>query len=119
MKWYLTKLVYQIICGTGAHTPQFDEQLRLIRAGSELEALDKAVAIGRNEEDSFCNTKNEWVRWKFINVSELLRFNQLIDGAELYSRIQEIDDASNYLHAVHQKAAALRERTNNEQFQLI
>ena len=31
MKWYLAKIVYRIICGEGNHTPQFDEQLRLIK----------------------------------------------------------------------------------------
>ena len=119
MKWFLTKLVYQIICGTGEHTAQFDEQLRLVAAGSEQEAFDKALQMGRNEEDSFCNTKNELVRWKFINVAELFRFTEMIDGAELYSRIQEMDDAPAYTHAVHLKAAAIRERSSQPLFQLI
>jgi hypothetical protein len=119
MNWYLTKLVYQIICGTGAHTAQFDEQLRLISAGNEEEAFAKAVQIGHCEEESFSNSKNEMVQWKFINVSELYRLSQLVDGAELYSRIQEIDDASTYTHAVHQKAASIREKTTYQLLQLI
>jgi hypothetical protein len=32
MKWYLAKFVYQVISGNGNHSPQFDEQMRLIRA---------------------------------------------------------------------------------------
>ena len=39
MKWYLAKLIYRIICGDGTHTPQFDEQLRLIHAEDDLYAL--------------------------------------------------------------------------------
>lgn len=119
MNWYLTKLVYQIICGAGHHTPQFDEQLRLICAGTEEEAFDKAVQMGRYEEESFSNMKNEMVQWKFINVSELYRLCQLIDGAELYSRIQEIDDAASYIHAVHQKAAAIRGKETLQLLQLF
>ena len=47
MNWYLTKLVFRIICGEGHHTPQFDEQLRLVSATDECEAFEKAMAIGR------------------------------------------------------------------------
>jgi hypothetical protein len=28
MRWFVAKIVYQIICGNGNHMPQFDEQLR-------------------------------------------------------------------------------------------
>lgn len=55
MNWYLTKLVYRIICGQGNHTPQFDEQLRLIEAGHSEEAYEKAVALGEREQDQFFN----------------------------------------------------------------
>ena len=55
MKWYLAKLVYRIICGEGAHTPQFDEQLRLIYAEDDLHAFQKARTTGHLEEDNFLN----------------------------------------------------------------
>ena len=119
MNWYLTKIVYQIICGHGAHTPQFDEQLRLICAGNEEEAFNKAVQIGHSEEEVFRNAENDLVQWKFINIAELYRLSQLIDGAELYSRIQETDDAASYTHAVHQKAAAIREKMIPQLLHLI
>lgn len=109
MKWYLAKLIYQIICGDGEHTPQFDEQLRLITAGDGEQALDKAVAIGQGEAETFYNRKAQLVQWQFVNVSELHPLNELIDGAELYSRISEADDADAYLTFVHGKAAAIRE----------
>ncbi len=59
MKWYLAKMVYRIICGDGRHTPQFDEQLRLIVASNGSEAFDKAVTMGMKEQESFLNQKNE------------------------------------------------------------
>ena len=46
MEWYLAKLVYRIICGTGNHIAQFDEQLRLVQGEDELHAFNKAQLIG-------------------------------------------------------------------------
>ena len=104
MNWYLSKIVFQIICGDGGHTPQFDEQLRLVSATSKEEAFQKAQELGNREEDTFYNAKDQLVRWHFINVSELYLLSELIDGAELYSRIEERDSAEAYIHTVNQKA---------------
>src|ERR1051326_2143892 len=53
MNWYLAKIVYRIVCGDGNHTPQFDEQLRLIQASDELHAFQKARRLGEREQDHF------------------------------------------------------------------
>jgi hypothetical protein len=104
MNWYLAKIVYRIICGNGKHTGQFDEQLRLIKANDKKEAFYKAKSIGKAEEEIFLNDKQELVQWKFINVSSLYKLGDLIDGAELYSRIEEKDDADEYIHTINKKA---------------
>src|SRR5215207_499249 len=70
MKWYLAKVVYRIICGDGHHTAQFDEQLRLLTARHEEEALEKAIAIGMQEEEVFYNDRKQLVQWKFIDITE-------------------------------------------------
>lgn len=111
MKWYLAKLVYQIVCGDGAHTPQFDEQLRLIMAEDELHAFQKARSIGEKEQDNFLNNYNKPVRWKFIDVPELHAMNAMIDGAEMYSRIREEDNADIYIRVTQLKAAHLLENS--------
>ena len=49
MKWFLAKLVFRIHCGNGNHTPQFDEQLRLIYAEDELHAFHKARLLGEGD----------------------------------------------------------------------
>jgi hypothetical protein len=116
MKWYLIKIVYRIICGEGSHKPQFDEQLRLITANNEDEAYMKACVIGKDEEDAFYNQKQQLVRWQFINVSELYHLHELIDGAELYSRINEVDDADTYINFVHRKAESIQHK---EAYQLL
>jgi Domain of unknown function (DUF4288) len=114
MNWYLSKIVFRIICGDGKHTAQFDEQLRLIAAGSKEEAFHKAQTMGTREEEMFFNQKEQLVRWQFINVSELYRLNELMDGAELYSRIEEKDHAENYIHIVHTKAEHIRHGNTHE-----
>jgi hypothetical protein len=110
MKWYLSKFVFQIICGDGNHTPQFDEQLRLIAASDEEEAFEKSVKMGEDGEDHFYNQNQQLVHWKFINVSELHRLTELIDGAELYSRINEVDDAEAYVNFVNQRAQSIHQK---------
>ena len=107
MNWYLAKVVYRILCGEGNHLAQFDEQLRLIQAGNKEEAFLKAQTIGRNEEETFYNSKEQLVKWEFINVSELYQLSELIDGAELYSRIEEKENADAYMYTVNQKAENL------------
>ena len=111
MKWYLAKLVYRIICGEGNHKPQFDEQLRLIHAEDELQAFQKARTTGHREEDTFLNNAQKLVHWKFIDVPELHPLNELTDGAELYSRICEEDDADNYIKITYKRAAHLLENS--------
>lgn len=97
MKWYLAKIIYRIICGEGVHTPQFDEQLRLIHAEDDFHAFQKARRIGEKEEDKFLNDHLKPVHWKFIDITELHPLDELIDGAEIYSKIDEKDDAMKYI----------------------
>ncbi len=107
MNWYLAKLVYRIVCGDGKHLAQFDEQLRLITAGDKEEAFLKAQAMGKKEEETFYNNKEQLVKWEFVNISELYMLSELIDGAELYSRIEEKENAEAYVYTVNQKAEHL------------
>ena len=108
MNWYLTKMVFRIICGDGSHTAQFDEQLRLIAADSKEEAFHKAQSLGGREEEVFFNRQQQLVQWQFISVSELYQLDKLADGAELYSRIEEKEHADIYLQMVYKKAELIR-----------
>src|SRR2546428_5856383 len=119
MNWYLAKIIFQIICGNGNHTPQFDEQLRLILAEDETEALMKAKKLGEVEQDSFFNEQNQLVKWQFIDVAELYRLSNMIDGAEIFSRIEEYENADAYLELVHRRAAQLQQTESRKLLQLI
>src|SRR3954471_17587519 len=105
MIWYLANIVYRIICGDRTHTPQLDEQLRLIIASDELHAFQKARRLGEKEQDNFLNAVNKPVHWKFIDVSELHKLDDLIDGAEMYSRIREEEDAEIFIKITQMRAA--------------
>ena len=114
MKWYLAKMVFRIICGEGKHTPQFDEQLRLVAGNSKEEAFHKAQDMGYKEEDTFYNRKEQLVQWQFINISEVYRLSELIDGAELYSRIEEKDNAEAYIYTINKKAENIVSTETNQ-----
>jgi len=105
MKYFLAKINYQIICGSGEHTAQFDEQLRILYANDAEDALEKAKFIGMKEEDSFMNEKRRIVQWKFIDVSELYELNFDNDGAEVWSRISEQDHAELFIEGIKRKSA--------------
>ena len=107
MTWYLAKLVYQITCGVGNHTPQFDEQLRLIYAEDYLHAFHKARLIGDMEFGTCCSNLSIAVQWKFIDVSELLPLANLIDGAEIYAAVREEEDAEMYIRTTQKRAVQL------------
>jgi len=119
MNWYLSKIIFRIICGDGDHTPQFDEQLRLIIANDEEEAFSKAVRIGEKEQDGFYNHEQKVVQWKFINVAELYKISGLMDGAEVYSRIHETDDPDHYIEFTNKKAAHIQGNGTHKLLELL
>jgi len=114
MNWYLAKIVFQIVCGNGQHMAQFDEQLRLINAGSKQQAFEKAVELGKTEEDLFYNIHQQPVHWTFVNVSELYRMEELLDGAEIFSKIKEVEDGEGYMDLIHNKARLISSNQLNE-----
>jgi hypothetical protein len=119
MNWFLAKIVYRIVCGDGNHAAQFDEQLRLIKAVSKDDAFEKAKLIGKQEEDNFENIHQKPVRWEFINVCELYRISSLVNGAELYSRIEEKPDGDQYIEIINKKAAMLKQSSPHQILQLV
>lgn len=114
MSWFISKIIFQVICGDGEHTPQFDEQLRLIHAANEQEALKKAINIGLEEQNTFNNSKNESVIWSFVDVTELQRVNELKDKTELYSRIVEPENEESYVDLIEIRANRVRSNCDRQ-----
>jgi hypothetical protein len=107
MHWYIVKIVYEIICGDGRHTAQFDEQLRLVEAENLTDALQQGISIGQLEAVDFQNAQQLLVQWKFFAVPEIIPISNMMHGAELYSRIREVDHVQQYKEVLLQRASAL------------
>lgn len=107
MHWYLAKLVFQIVCGNGNHTPQFDEQLRLIYAEDTLHAFHKARLLGEGDCLGDEGENAIAVKWKFIDISELHLLKTYTDGAEIYSLIREEADPNLYIRNIQKTARQL------------
>ena len=110
MNWYLAKLVFRIVCGQGDHTPQFDEQLRLISADDELHAFHKARLLGEGDCIENETESTNRVQWKFIDVAELHLLTDFTDGAEVWSAIREEPDADLYIRNIKKTATQLLQR---------
>lgn len=109
MNWYVAKLVFRITCGNGNHQAQFDEQLRLISASGEKEALIKAQKLISEEKLVMGNKDQSTIRWDFINMTELYQVDELKDGSEIYCNILEVKDAEEFIEMSHQKALLISE----------
>ncbi|MEO7209919.1 MAG: DUF4288 domain-containing protein, partial [Chitinophagaceae bacterium] len=112
--WYLATIIYRILCMGENITPQFDEQVRIIYAEDKLDAFHKARRIGHQEEDSFLNDAEKPVRWQFVDITSLVKMDTNSDGAEIFSRVHEIENAALYLKKINQYAAAILEDSLQE-----
>jgi Domain of unknown function (DUF4288) len=110
MNWYLVKMVFQIICGDGKHTAQFEEQIRLVKADDASAALTKATLLGKQEEQAFFNHAQQTVCWKLIAVTDIYPFSEELDGAEIFSRISEEEQADAFIHTMQMRSTDVTER---------
>jgi hypothetical protein len=118
-KWYVVKLVYRVMSGTGDHTPQFDEQYRIIKARDTDEAFLKARMIGGREEDAFISEDLNAVSWQFIDVCDMKEIHDFTDGMELFSRIHETDNAYSYIEFVHHRAETIKKHQSKPEVTLV
>ena len=97
MKWYIAKLIFQVINSEGILTPQFDEQWRLIKADEVTWAYEKARVIGWLEQGCFNSEYQRKGERKFIEVVELQQIYTMEGGATVFSTTEEPIDASSVL----------------------
>ena len=119
MNWYLAKLIFQVRSDEGTHTPQFDEQWRLIRADEVAWAFEKASVLGRLDESSFLNERSEMVSCKFIEVVDIHLISTLEDGVQLFSSTEEPLDASAYIEEVKLKSQKAFALARNSEINLL
>ena len=112
MKWYIAKIVFNIVTGREGGRSQFEEQLRLVEALTLEEAYLKARAIGISEEEELLRDGQPSVKWQFVDVTDLLPIPSLTAGSEIYSQIHETEESREYIHNIHQRGMALRLNVN-------
>lgn len=108
MNTYLSKLVFSISIENANETQQFDEQIRIIQARDLESAFLKAKAVGKKEEETFLNEKNQSVSWKFIDVADLYPLQEYKDGEQLYSNTHEIPDGEAFIKYTHEKSLLIQ-----------
>jgi len=91
-------MVFQIVCGNGNHTPQFEEQLRLVFAKDATAAIEKAKQMSSNE-----SKVTDAVKWKLIAVTDIYPFTENLDGAVLFSNINETEMGAATIHTLRLK----------------
>jgi hypothetical protein len=104
MNWFVAKLVYQIICGDGKHQPQFDEQLKLVKADNLYDGYYAAHELGEMGSETFFNNSQQLVQWKFVAVADLQLLPVLEHGVELHSSITEAEHADDFIAFLHHKS---------------
>ena len=111
MKWYVAKLVFQIL--NNSKIQQFDEQLRLISALDYNEAFINANEIARTDENEFIDLYNNKVVWKFKAITYLSEVDILKNGTELCSQIIEKKPEENFLNSIKLKQEEIISKVTN------
>ena len=106
MKNYLAKLIFNIENET--KVSQFDEQIRLVSSTNIESAFQKARNIGKREEETFLNTQNKTVNWKFIDVMDIYPLDPVKDGDQIFSTTHEEEDANAFINYIRQKAMVIQ-----------
>ncbi len=106
MNTYLAKLVFSI--ENNNPISQFDEQIRVIQAKSAEDAFLKARTVGRKEEETFLNSNNEVVNWKFIDVADLYPLQGVEDGGQIYSLTHETDNSEDFIQFIRHKSMVVQ-----------
>jgi hypothetical protein len=108
MERYLAKLIFNINTGSEKAVAEFDEQIRIIEAGSLQGAFQKARTIGRSEETTFLDPENRPVSWQFIDVSEVYSLEAIKDGEQLYSNTHMIQDSGAFIAYIRRRSMEIQ-----------
>jgi hypothetical protein len=111
MNWYLVKLIFSIDRADKKNKSEFDEQLRLISAGSMADAYLKGKMLGQKLQGGFYDENHARVVWSFVDVPEVIQLDGIEDGAEVYSSTHETEEKENFINSVRRKGMAIQARS--------
>lgn len=96
MNWYVVKLCFEI--QSGSCLGQVEEQIRMIQAFSEAEAIDKAYSLGQKINTSIPRIDGVVLNWKFLGIRSVYCLPELNNEHEIYSDVVVPDDIERYRH---------------------
>lgn len=88
--WYAAVLEFETsIDGLTGDGALCELSIRLVLAGGDVEAREKALAVGAEAVHSYRNEDGELVLWNFRGLRELQRIESEVmeDGVEVFSRL--------------------------------
>lgn len=89
---WLAQIIFRILC-EGVQTEQYEEQLRLVYAPNEADALKEARRVAQTDEAVFTDRQGRMVTWQLVSVKSLQPFS-LDHGALLFSQVREVEPLS-------------------------
>lgn len=96
-RWYVAVLVVSSkVAAEASASPLLDLQYRLVRAGSNEAAYQRALELGQQEAHSYANADGQTVAWECLGLHDLREIDaiELTDGTEVYSQMVRKDSAS-------------------------
>lgn len=102
MNYYSARLL--VVCivndGESSNNHTCDYPIIVFRAKNEMEAFEKAIELGRNQETIYKNEEGQEVRWVLAAVEEVWSLGKEIDGVEVGSimDVWESEEKINYHH---------------------
>jgi hypothetical protein len=97
MSWYVAEIIVRCEVGKLSKAKSlYDRQFKILRASTHEAAYHRALELGKQENHSYKNSSGEKVSWRFAglgNLEELLD-EALVDGTEIFSRLQRGDPKS-------------------------
>jgi Domain of unknown function (DUF4288) len=87
--FYSARLLYIILVDTKRATRRhhYDDSVVVFRARNYAHAFRRALELGRKQESSYKNHRDENVRWALVEVENLDLVGKVIDGVEVASRL--------------------------------
>ena len=91
MKWYVAEIIVGCRVGkASAKRMLYDRQIKVLRASTDEEAYERALEVGRAENQSYKNSFGKKVSWRFLGLGNLQELHEvaIFDGTEIHSRLE-------------------------------
>lgn len=94
MCWFSVNLLFRAIHnGISTENDLWEERIILINSGSEIEARNEGLRIGKSEEHEYLvasdiNDQDGMIRWSFIQIERICKIesDNLVNGQEIFTR---------------------------------